>query len=64
VIVPRENAAEAAVVDGVRVFGVQHLSEVVALLKSPEQFTPVSPPPAELRAQYDPSLDFGDATPW
>jgi magnesium chelatase family protein len=30
VIVPRKNAAEAAVVDGVRVFGVRHLSDVVA----------------------------------
>jgi hypothetical protein len=44
VIVPRQNAAEAAVADGVRVFGVQHLSEVIALLKSPDQFTPVSAP--------------------
>jgi magnesium chelatase family protein len=60
VIVPRENAAEAAVVDGVRVFGVQHLSEVIALLKNPEQFTPVSPPSAEQRERNDNSLDFGD----
>ena len=39
VIVPQENAAEAAVVEGVRVFGVRHLSEVVALLEQPERFT-------------------------
>ena len=37
-IVPAENAAEAAVVEGVRVFGVKHLVEVVALLKQPDQF--------------------------
>ena len=31
-IVPVDNAAEAAVVEGVRVFGVRHLAEVVALI--------------------------------
>ncbi len=38
--VPAENAAEAAVVDGVRVYGVRHLAEVVALLNDPERFQP------------------------
>ncbi len=32
VVVPNENAAEAAVVEGIRVFGVSTLSEVVGLL--------------------------------
>ena len=40
-ILPFENAAEAAVVDGVRVFGVKHLAEVVAMLNQPEEFSPV-----------------------
>ena len=40
-IVPAENAAEAAVVEGVNVFGVRHLAEVVALLTRPEEFAPV-----------------------
>jgi magnesium chelatase family protein len=39
-IVPMENAAEAAVVKGVSVFGVRHLAEVVALLTRPDQFQP------------------------
>src|SRR5882724_4812803 len=39
-LVPAENAAEAAVADGVRVFGMRCLSEVVAFLKNPEAFTP------------------------
>ena len=39
-IVPAENAAEAAVVEGVNVFGVRHLAEVVALLTRPEEFSP------------------------
>jgi magnesium chelatase family protein len=40
-IVPAENAAEAAVVEGVNVYGVQCLAEVVALLTRPEEFAPV-----------------------
>jgi len=39
-ILPAENAAEAAVVAGVNVFGVRHLAEVVALLTRPEEFQP------------------------
>src|ERR1017187_1110681 len=41
-IVPAENAAEAAVVEGVRVFGVKCLAEVVALLTRPQEFQPTS----------------------
>jgi magnesium chelatase family protein len=39
-VLPLANAAEAAVVEGVRVYGVRHLSEVVALIANPEQFSP------------------------
>jgi len=39
-VLPQVNAAEAAVVEGVRVFGVQHLSEVVALIANPAAFSP------------------------
>jgi magnesium chelatase family protein len=39
-LLPAENAAEAAVVEGVRVYGVRHVSEVVAFLSRPEQFSP------------------------
>jgi magnesium chelatase family protein len=60
VVVPQENAAEAAVVEGVRVFGVQHLSEVVALLERPEQFTAASAPLAAREQTLGPSLDFRD----
>ncbi len=38
-VVPFENAAEAAVAEGVNVFGLKHLAEVVAMLKAPETFT-------------------------
>ncbi len=37
-LLPAENAAEAAVVDGVNVFGVRHLAEVVKLLADPQNY--------------------------
>src|SRR5512146_2413750 len=37
-ILPAENAAEAAVVEGIRVYGVRSLAEAVALVTRPEQF--------------------------
>src|SRR4051812_48153157 len=40
-VLPAENAAEAAVVEGVRVFGVRCLAEVVALLTRPDEFAPL-----------------------
>jgi magnesium chelatase family protein len=41
-IVPTENAAEAAVVEGVNVYGVRHLAEVVALINRPAEFVAVT----------------------
>src|SRR5690348_2390085 len=40
-LVPADNAAEAAVTEGVRVFGMRHLAEVVAFLNQPDRFEPV-----------------------
>jgi magnesium chelatase family protein len=60
-ILPADNAAEAAVVEGVRTYGVRHLAEVVALLKNPEEFSPVragAMPPPESAASTAP--DFRD----
>jgi magnesium chelatase family protein len=61
-IVPTENAAEAAVAEGVRVFGLTHLAEVVALLRSPERFAPVAPDPnaGEATTTSDHAPDFRD----
>jgi magnesium chelatase family protein len=59
-IVPAENAAEAAVAEGVRVFGLKHLAEVVALLKEPDRFTAASALPAGLREATSATPDFGD----
>ncbi len=60
VLVPQENAAEAAVVEGVRVFGVRHLSEVVALLEEPERFTPADPSTPTQSERSEHVLDFAD----
>src|SRR6266849_619305 len=43
-ILPAENAAEAAVVEGVNVFGVRHLAEAVALISRPLEFAPTVSP--------------------
>ena len=40
-IVPAENAAEAAVVEGVNVYGARCLAEVIALVSRPAEFMPV-----------------------
>ncbi|MCU1293566.1 MAG: Mg chelatase, subunit ChlI [Bryobacterales bacterium] len=42
-LVPHENAAEAAVADGIQVFGLKHLAEVVQLLNDPAAFTATRP---------------------
>jgi magnesium chelatase family protein len=60
VIVPHENAAEASVVEGIRVYGVRHLSEVVALLQTPEKFTAARPAAVEHPARTANTLDFCD----
>jgi magnesium chelatase family protein len=60
-ILPLENAAEAAVVEGVRVFGVKHLAEVVAMLHKPEDFKPMrSEAEAPTSASVSIAPDFRD----
>lgn len=59
-IVPAENAAEAAVVRDVNVYGVRHLAEVVALLTRPEEFSPVPPDGHHPQAASATAPDFRD----
>lgn len=42
-LVAKESAAEAAVVDGVAVYGVEHLGEAVGVMLSPERAQPAVP---------------------
>ncbi len=60
VLVPEENASEAAVADGVKVFGVKHLAEVVQLLSNPENFSPHICQHTVGFEAAAPSLDFRD----
>jgi len=59
-ILPAENAAEAAVVEGVSVYGMHHLAEVVALLSRPLEFTPAVPSANGHAADSPTAPDFGD----
>lgn len=59
-LVPADNAAEAAVAEGVRVFGLKHLAEVVQFLKEPDSFTPVNAEPAGANHEIHSVPDFSD----
>lgn len=59
-LVPAENAAEAAVVDGVKVYGVRCLAETVALLNRPQEFAPAVPARNGHSADGPAAPDFGE----
>lgn len=59
-VLPLENAAEAAVVDGIRVFGVRSLAESVALLSRPEEFAPALPAGSAPEMSDENFPDFAD----
>jgi len=59
-LVPADNAAEAAVTEGVSVFGMRHLAEVVQYLNQADRFQPAVCA-SELAGPPDPSIpDFRD----
>jgi len=59
-IVPADNAAEAAVTQGIEVFGLRHLAEVVRCLTEPEHFQPVSAHASPANVFADGMSDFRD----
>lgn len=60
-LLPRANAREAAVVEGIRVFGFERLQEVIAWLNAPELYTPEKVDLAGIFESESPSeLDFRD----
>jgi magnesium chelatase family protein len=59
-VVPRDNAAEASVVEGIRVYGLSHLAEVVSLLSEPGKFEPLRHAPANGAAAENTAPDFAD----
>ncbi len=59
-ILPAENAPEAAVVEGVRVFGLRHLAEVARLLNGEASFPAAAPAAAVQAPPEDSAPDFAD----
>ncbi|MBV9226792.1 MAG: YifB family Mg chelatase-like AAA ATPase [Acidobacteriaceae bacterium] len=59
-LVPVDNASEAAVAEGVRVFGLRHLAEVVQFLKEPAAFQPTSAALPESNTKEFEVPDFSD----
>jgi len=59
-LVPIDNAAEAAVAEGVRVFGLRHLAEVVQFLNEPAGFCPAVANIPEFHAANSDTPDFRD----
>jgi magnesium chelatase family protein len=59
-IIPRENAAEASVVEGLSVYGATHLREVAGILTQPANFEPHAPPPHAPPAAPADAPDFAD----
>lgn len=47
IVVPKENAAEAAVVSGLEVLGINHLREVIEWLNGDRELSPAEPLPGE-----------------
>ncbi len=60
-VVPQDNAQEAAVVDGLTVYGFEHLSQVVEFLNGGRSATPLTVDcAAQLRQGDDHALDLKD----
>jgi len=60
-LVPEDNASEAAVVQGIDVYGFKHLSEVADFLNEPQRYKPVQVNGiAELTRSRTPTLDLRD----
>lgn len=61
VILPKQNAIEAAIVDGIKIFGVETLRQAVELLTNIENAVPEKNRPIELiNSLNDYQLDFSD----
>ncbi len=59
-LVPADNAAEASVAQGVNVFGMRDLRQVVEFLNAPDQFSPAVPATETERPPEGAAPDFGD----
>ncbi len=64
VMVPRDNAAEAAVVEGVEVYPVSDLREAWDVLLEPAHFAPCGPEEGELEPRACPDFDEVNGQPY
>src|SRR5690606_35888851 len=61
IIVPMQNAAEAAIVSGINVYGAAHLSEVIDLFNGGNQLLPILPEETSSMAETENTqLDFAE----
>lgn len=61
IICPKENAKEASIVTGLRIFGVEHLLDVVHFLKNEKKLSEYKREDLPFEAKkFDESLDFSD----
>lgn len=57
-MLPAQNAREAAMVEGLEIYGIQHINEVIALLKGETQLIPQ--PQEPYTEQHNFEIDFSD----
>ena len=57
VILPKQNESEAGIVDGISIYGLENLNEVVRFLTDPSEFKPVF---VDLQAQFDKQVNESD----
>ncbi|MDP6922003.1 MAG: YifB family Mg chelatase-like AAA ATPase [Lutibacter sp.] len=62
IILPRQNAREAAIVEGLAVYGIEHLTEAIDFLDGKKELTPTR---IDTRAEFynnleNPAYDFSD----
>jgi len=57
-ILPLDNAVEAAVVEGLNVFGMKHLAEVMSMLERPQDFRPTPCTQVNAAPQESTAPDF------
>jgi magnesium chelatase family protein len=61
IILPIDSVREASIVDGIEVYGMQNLNEVIAFLEGSKLFTPVYTDKTEIFAHVNTyALDFSD----
>ena len=61
-VVPQQNVREAAVVEGIRVYGMSQMKEVISMITAQERFQPVSVDTRKefYDQQYSTELDYAD----